>query len=30
MKLQTKYDLDITEDAIAERIAREVMPQSAA
>jgi antitoxin HigA-1 len=30
MNLQTKYDLDIAEDAIAERIAREVMPQSAA
>src|SRR5205809_4232298 len=30
MNLQTKYDLDSTQDAVAERIAREVMPQSAA
>jgi antitoxin HigA-1 len=30
MNLQTKYDLDVAEDAIAEQIAREVLPQSAA
>ena len=29
MNLQTKYYLDSTQDAVAERIAREVMPQSA-
>jgi plasmid maintenance system antidote protein VapI len=30
MNLQTKYDLDVAQDAAAERIAREVIPQSAA
>jgi antitoxin HigA-1 len=30
MNLQTKYDLDRTQDAAAEQIAREVIPQSAA
>jgi plasmid maintenance system antidote protein VapI len=30
MNLQTKYDLDTAQDAIADQIAREVMPQSAA
>jgi antitoxin HigA-1 len=30
MNLQTKYDLDLAQDAIAEQIAREVMPQDAA
>lgn len=30
MNLQTKYDLDTAQDAVADRIAREVMPQSAA
>ena len=29
MNLQTKYDLDTAQDAVADRIAREVMPQSA-
>ena len=30
MNLQTKYDLDVAQDAAAEQIAREVIPQSAA
>jgi plasmid maintenance system antidote protein VapI len=30
MNLQTKYDLDSAQDAVAEKIAREVMPQDAA
>ena len=30
MNLQTKYDLDTAQDATAEKIAREVIPQSAA
>jgi addiction module HigA family antidote len=30
MNLQTKYDLDSAQDAVAEQIAREVMPQNAA
>lgn len=30
MNLQTKHDLDTAQDAVADRIAREVMPQSAA
>ena len=30
MKLQTRYDLHTAQDASAKRIAREVMPQSAA
>ena len=30
MNLQTKYDLDVAQDAAADRIAREVIPQSAA
>ena len=30
MNLQTKYDLDTAQDAAAEQIEREVMPQSAA
>jgi len=30
MNLQTKYDLDLTHDAVAKQIARGVMPQDAA
>ena len=30
MNLQTKYDLDSAQDAVAEQIEREVMPQDAA
>ena len=30
MKFQTRYDLDSAQDAAAERIEREVIPQSAA
>jgi plasmid maintenance system antidote protein VapI len=30
MNLQTKYDLDLAQDAVAEQIVREVMPQDAA
>jgi addiction module HigA family antidote len=28
MNLQTKYDLDLAQDEVAEQIAREVMPQA--
>jgi addiction module HigA family antidote len=30
MNLQTKYDLDSAQDAVAEQIEREVIPQNAA
>ena len=30
MNLQTRYDLDSAQDAVAERVEREVIPQSAA